>query len=270
MKKELRIFFTAVMFLTRIRVPKQVDHDPAHLQKSAKYFPLIGWIVGGISALVFLVFNRYLSANLAILSSMVAGILITGAFHEDGFADSCDAFGGGWTKEKILAIMKDSRLGTYGVIGLIAILSAKFILIQDLPRFTPSLESPSVNIFYNYRYFIVLLIAAHSSSRLMPVFIIQFSEYVTDPDSAKSRLLASRKLSWVYLTVACISGLAPLLLLPWVFSMAVILQLYLTYSLTKYFRRWIGGYTGDCLGAVQQVTEIAFYLAAVIIWQYIL
>ncbi len=78
-----------------------------------------------------------MSEDIAILASIIAGIFTTGAFHEDGFADVCDAFGGGWTKEKILMIMKDSRLGTYGVTGLIGILAAKFLLLKELPKFTP-------------------------------------------------------------------------------------------------------------------------------------
>src|SRR5882724_4395211 len=144
------------MFLTRIRVPATIDHRPEYLQKSPRYFPLIGWIVGGISILVFLAFNKFFSENIALLASMIAGILTTGAFHEDGFADTCDGFGGGWTKEKILLIMKDSRLGTYGVIGLISILASKYLLLKELPQFTPDLENPSLNIFYNYRYFLLL------------------------------------------------------------------------------------------------------------------
>ena len=270
MKKEIRIFFTAIMFLTRIQVPKFVDHDPSYISRSRKYFPLVGWIVGGMSVFVFLVINKYFSLNLAILASMIAGIFVTGAFHEDGFADCCDAFGGGWTKEKILAIMKDSRLGTYGVVGLIAILSVKFVLIQDLPKFTPDFPGTGMNIFYNYRYFILLIIGAHSSSRLMAVYVIQTSSYVTDPANSKSSLNSSDKLKLPELLVAILFGIAPLIFLPWKFALILLVQLYTAYSLKKYFTKWIGGYTGDCLGAVQQVTEIIFYLSATIIWQYLL
>src|SRR4051794_21756033 len=111
MKKELRIFFTAIMFLTRLPVPRFTDHSPEYLKQSSRYFPLVGWIVGGIGALVFYLFSSFFSLELSLLASIIATVLATGAFHEDGFADVCDAFGGGWTKEKILAIMKDSRLG---------------------------------------------------------------------------------------------------------------------------------------------------------------
>ena len=113
MKKEVQIFLTAVMFYTRIPVPSWVNHDADYLNKATKYFPLIGWIVGIIAVLVFVGANYLFNPSIAIIISMAASVLLTGAFHEDGFADVCDGFGGGWTKEKILMIMKDSRVGAY-------------------------------------------------------------------------------------------------------------------------------------------------------------
>ena len=97
MKKELRIFFTALMFLTRLPVPKIIDHNPDYLQKAAKYFPMIGWAVGIICGLTFAAGN-FLSTPIAAVLCIIAGLVTTGAFHEDGFADVCDGFGGGWTK----------------------------------------------------------------------------------------------------------------------------------------------------------------------------
>lgn len=269
-KNEWFIFLTAVMFLTRIRVPKNIDHRPEYLQKAPRYFPVIGWIVGGFSALIFLVFNRFVSTDVAIFASMIAGILTTGAFHEDGFADVCDGFGGGWTKEKILLIMKDSRIGAFGAIGLICILGSKFLLLKELPQFTPSIEHPSLNIIYNYRYFIVCIIAAHSVSRLVPVYIIRLFDYVTDPDVSKSKPVANRKPAIAELVVATIAGLLPMAFLSWHFLLLLIPVLYVAWSMAVYCKKWIGGYTGDCLGAVQQVTELVFYLGFIIVWKYLL
>jgi adenosylcobinamide-GDP ribazoletransferase len=270
MKKELRIFFTAFMFLTRLPVPRFTDHSPEYLEKSVKYFPIVGWVVGGISALTFLVFNKYISEDIALAASIIAGILTTGAFHEDGFADVCDAFGGGWTKEKILLIMKDSRLGTYGVIGLIAILASKFLLLQELPKFTPDASHPSTNIFYNYRYFIFVLLAAHAVSRFMPVIIIQFYDYVTDPEGSKSKPVATRKPGPVLLLIAAVFAGIPFLFLSWHFLLAVIPVVLIAFNLAKYFKKWIGGYTGDCLGAIQQVSELTFYLSVIIVWRFVI
>ena len=269
MKKELRIFFTAMMFLTRLPVPRFADHSPDYLERSVKYFPLIGWIVAAISGFTFLVFNKYISEDLAIAASIIAGILTTGAFHEDGFADVCDAFGGGWTKEKILLIMKDSRLGSYGVIGMMAILFCKFLLLKELPKFTPDLQAPSINIFYNYRYFLLTLIAAHGVSRLMPILVMRSYDYVTDPEGSKSKPVASRKPSLPMLLIATITALLPFAFMSWQFLLAIVPVVYVAFSLAKYFKKWIGGYTGDCMGAIQQVSELCYYLSTIIIWRYI-
>jgi adenosylcobinamide-GDP ribazoletransferase len=270
MKKEIRIFFTALMFLTRIGVPKNIDHSPEYLQKSPKYFPVVGWIVGSLSALSFLVFGKYVSADIGILASMLTGILVTGAFHEDGFADVCDGFGGGWTKEKILQIMKDSRIGAFGAIGLISILGTKFLVLKELPQFNPDLAHPGSNIFFNSRYFILTMIAAHSLSRLMPVWVIQSSGYVSEPETSKSKPIADKKLSVPELVLATLFALSPFIFLSWHFLLAILPVVYATYELKKYFEKWIGGYTGDCLGAIQQVTEIVFYLSVIIVWRFII
>ncbi|HXB12726.1 MAG TPA: adenosylcobinamide-GDP ribazoletransferase, partial [Bacteroidia bacterium] len=119
MKKEIRIFFTALMFFTRIPCPKWVDHSEEYLNRSSKYFPLMGWIVGGLSSIVFYSCSFFLPISVSVLLSMVTSIYVTGAFHEDGLADVCDGFGGGWIKDKIMDIMKDSRVGAFGVIGVV-------------------------------------------------------------------------------------------------------------------------------------------------------
>jgi adenosylcobinamide-GDP ribazoletransferase len=267
MKKEVRIFLTAIMFLTRIRVPASTDHSPEYLRQAPRYFPVVGWIVGAISALFFLAVSRYVSTDAGILASMIAGLFVTGAFHEDGFADVCDAFGGGWTREKILEIMKDSRIGAFGAIGLIAILASKFVLLKELPAFTPDLGTGHT-IFYSYRYFILGVIIAHSCSRLMPVLVMQTSEYSGIADRSKSGAMTGQKLSGGALTVAIALALAPFAFLSWHYLLIILPALYTTYELNRYFKRWIGGYTGDCLGAIQQVTEIVIYLGFILVWRY--
>ena len=254
MATELDIFFTALMFFTRLPVPKNIDHGQNMLQKSARYFPWVGLVVGGISAATFYAFQFVFSINISLLFSMAAGILITGAFHEDGFADMCDAFGGGWTKDKILLIMKDSRLGTYGVIGVILILSFKFLLLGEL-------FSASSNMIQ----FFSLIIAAHSSSRFAAVTIMQQYNYVTETDGSKSKPLANRKLFLHEIIIAVVGTLLPFIFLPYTILLTLIpiavARIYLGY----YFNKWIGGYTGDCLGATQQVCEVVFYASTILI-----
>lgn len=256
-KDQLAVFLTALMFFTRIPVPRNIDHSNTLLQRSARYFSWVGLLIGCIAAIVFLLSSQLLSPALAILFSMLAGILTTGAFHEDGFADCCDAFGGGWTKEKILLIMKDSRLGTFGVIGLTGILSFKFLLLGELFNKT-SLTGMSL-----------LMIAAHSSSRLMAVFIMQQYDYVQDIDLSKSKPLANRKLTTVEMTIAILGTVIPFLFLAPVYSLAIFPMLVVCRLAGQYFKKWIGGYTGDCLGATQQLTELFFYLGILLITQYL-
>ena len=263
MKKEVRIFFTAMMFLTRLPVPRFTDHAPEYLERSAKYFPLIGWIVGGVSAIVLLLVRQVFSIELSILASIIAGILTTGAFHEDGFADVCDAFGGGWTKEKILDIMKDSRLGTYGVAGLVLMLATKFILVRELALLLlPEVGSFSLN-------FLFLIIAVHATSRLMPVLTIQTSTYAYADDRSKSKPLASTKLATAELLLAISFTLIPFVFLPVTWLVIFIPAIIATLLLKRYFHRWIGGYTGDCLGAIQQTTEVVCYLTLIGLWKFI-
>jgi adenosylcobinamide-GDP ribazoletransferase len=250
-KKELDIFFAAIMFFTRIPVPKIKNYSPNYLQQSAKYFSWVGLLVAFIAGLVYYIVNLFLHQNIAIMLSMLASILTTGAFHEDGFADSCDAFGGGYTKEKILTIMKDSRLGTYGVIGLIGILSFKYIFLSNLAYQLPA------------KYIVFLLMAAHSASRMMAVFIMQFYSYVQDIDASKSKPLANQKLSTLQLIIAILGAAISFLFLFPFFIFAIIPVFATTLACGKFFNKHIQGYTGDCLGATQQITEVVFYFAII-------
>ena len=125
MKKELRIFFTALMFYTRIPCPGWVDHSEDYLNKATRYFPLIGWLIGLAMALVIYGSLFILPISVCVILALAVSVLMTGAFHEDGFGDVCDGFGGGWTKSQILEIMKDSRVGTYSVVGFILLFALK-------------------------------------------------------------------------------------------------------------------------------------------------
>lgn len=252
MKKEIRIFFTALMFFTRIPCPPSTDHSEEYLNKASKYFTLIGVIVGSLVAASFLFFQLIFPFEISLLLSFVVSVLITGAFHEDGFADVCDGFGGGWTKEKILEIMKDSRLGTYGTIGLIGILALKFLSLNYL-------ESQNV---------VFILISGHAISRLTSVSIIYTHEYAREDLLSKAKPL-STKMTHADFFIATIFGLSPLLLFNNLFVFLTILPLIgVKLYLSAYFKKWLGGYTGDCLGAVQQVAEVVFYLSLIIIFNY--
>ncbi len=240
------------MFLTRIPVSRWADHSEERLNRSAAFFPLVGMIVGAICAGVFLLCSRALSREASILLSMAAGILTTGAFHEDGFADFCDGFGGGWTKEKILEIMKDSRIGAFGAIGLVLILLLKYRLLLD----AASARLP------------LLMISAHAVSRMMPVWIMWALPYVRDASGMAKPIAISKH--FPDLAAATLFGFAPLLGFEnWHALIPPALAAVPALLLGLYMKKWIGGYTGDCLGAVQQVTEITYYAAALGIWSFL-
>lgn len=251
MRKQIELFFTALMFYTRIPCPKWVTHDPEYLNKATRYFPLMGWIVAAVCALVYMATEFFLGSAIAVILSMIAGILTTGAFHEDGFADVCDAFGGGWTKEKILDIMKDSRIGAYGAIGIMLLLLLKFTTLSAMP----------------FTQMWMILLAAHSFSRLCAVLLVATSQYVRENDDAKAKPLA-KSITAKEMIPAVLFGLVPLLFFQRIeIIYALILPLLGTFFLRRYFHKWIGGYTGDCLGATQQVTEVLFYVGLLAYWK---
>jgi adenosylcobinamide-GDP ribazoletransferase len=275
LRHEIRVFFTAVMFLTRLPVPRQTDHHPGYLQQAPRYFPWVGLMVGFLTTGVYLVTVRVFPTAIALAASMVSGILITGAFHEDGFADVCDGFGGGWTKEKILAIMKDSRLGTFGVIGLGAMLGLKFLALDALVSGGAPAGGAQLSVFpaggapgagLNAGPLLAVFLLAHSVSRFCPMVVMQCFPYAGDMETGKSREVTRQALSFGGALIALVALAIPCCLLPPLYLLSLIPAALATFLLSRYFAKWIGGYTGDCLGAIQQVTELTIYLGVYILY----
>lgn len=249
-RRELEYFLGAVRFFTRLPVPAWVGHSSEALNHSARYFPAVGLLVGGIGALVYLAAALLWPQPVAVLLSMAATIYATGAFHEDGLADTVDGLGGGWEKLRILEIMKDSRVGSYGVVAMVLALLGKFTLLSSLDAALLPFA----------------LIAGHAISRFCATLLLATMEYVREDALAKSKPLATR-LSPGALLVAMLFALCGLIGLPLQNALvACLLAALATFWLASKFRRWLGGYTGDCLGAVQQVSEIAFYLGLLVSW----
>ena len=261
MKEELRIFFTALMFYTRIPCPKNIDHSPEYINKATRYFPLIGWIVGAISFVVFYLSLFLFDINVAVLFSLIAGILTTGAFHEDGLAEVFDGFGGGWTKTKILEIMKDSRVGAYGVIALIFLFGIKYLSLNGL-----LLKIDRTN----YLHIALIFISYHSLARFTAINIVFTSQYSREDETSKAKPIAKAH-SYKEIIGAYFFGLLPLLVLcfmNWKFSI-VLFPLFLLYFFSKrYFQKWIDGYTGDCLGATEQLAECVTLLTYLALWKF--
>lgn len=250
-KNEINIILTALMFYTRIPVTRRLQYSPEMLNKSTRYFPFVGWIVGGSVALVYTLSAKVFPESISILLIMGAGIIITGAFHEDGFADVCDGFGGGWNKEDRLRIMKDSRIGAYGTIGIIMLLLTRFFLLFELS---------GANLF-------PILIAGHVLSRIVPVVVIFFGNYSRDDLTSKVKPIGQRISIGGFIFAIC-SGLLVLVLFPsFEFLTLPILPIGSGLLLMQYFSKRIGGYTGDCLGTIQQVSEIMVYLSIFIVYK---
>ncbi len=262
MYKEWRYFLLALGFFTRIPVPNFADFQESDLNHSAKYFPLIGIIVGLVGAGIFALSAQFLSQNIAVLISMASTIYLTGAFHEDGLADSADGLGGGWDKEQILTIMQDSRLGTYGAVALFLVLFTKFQLLSSL----------------NYYLIPFALIAGHALSRLTAVYVMATLSYTKPAGKAKPLATA---INFKDLMLATVFGLLPFFAIiallvannhaPEIsvkFVLMTLIPVFLSWFWWRQkIHKWLGGYTGDTLGAMQQITELAFYLG-VAIWSY--
>ena len=256
MKQEIKIFFTALMFYTRIPCPKFGDFDEELLNKATRYFPLIGWIVAGGAVLTIYLLHFILPLSVCVILSLAVTVLMTGSFHEDGFADSCDGFGGGWTKTRILDIMKDSRVGTYAVVGLILLFLLKISATVELLQ-------------HDFIFGLKTIFLAHVLSRFTTETLIFTHEYSREDATSKVKPLA-KKLSGKNLFISLLFTLPAFLLFQnaWVFAVFIPVYLMKMY-LARYFSKWIDGYTGDCLGATQQITEVIIYLAMLILWKFI-
>jgi adenosylcobinamide-GDP ribazoletransferase len=245
--RQLNLFFVAMGFFTRLPTPSWVITDENELKKSSRYFGLVGLLIGIICALVYWFTQQWLPTNVAVLLAMVAGVIVTGGFHEGGLADTADGFLGGKTVEDKLRIMKDSRLGSYGALVLTLALLLRWQLLVELALFSPWAA-------------ITGFIVAHTLSRVLASSLIFSVKYVSNPDAEVSkRLTHDQSLNDLLFLLA--SGIFVLFWLNGLAAFVLFISLWvLRFSLCKYFRTQIGGYTGDTLDAAQQVTEIMCYL----------
>jgi adenosylcobinamide-GDP ribazoletransferase len=240
-------FFNALRFMTIVPVPSSDGTiEPDWLSRCAKYFPAIGIGVGLASAVVWLLADRLWGPVVASLLAVAASVVITGALHEDGLADTADSLGGA-SVEKRLAIMKDSRIGTYGTLALMFSLALRVTALADLPGWTAA----------------AALIAAHAAARLTPVFVMNALPYAGDAAAMKVSYVDAR-VSTDDRRFALILVFCALLPLALVSILSVIAGLLLGTALAAAVTHWaqqrINGYTGDVLGAIEQAFEIGFLL----------
>ena len=241
-------FLGALGFLTRIRVPDRALARP--LNDTAKYFSLVGLLLGITLSLIFTAFSYVFPTTVAVTLVFAASALITGAFHEDGFADTVDGFGGGWTKADVLRIMQDSRIGSFGALGLVLLVILK---IQALSSIELAWIGPAV-------------ILANALSRFVSTTFVFTHEYVRF--EGKSKPLADG-IDRRSLFVCAFFGLVPLALFPLMVSLTILVATIVLWLFWSYrIKTRIGGYTGDTLGAIQQLTEVLVFLV-VAAWTFI-
>ena len=169
LKREIEYFFGALRFFTRLPVPAWVGHSSEALERATRYFPAVGLLVGAIAASIFSVTSTLWPTTLAVLASMASTLYLTGGFHEDGWSDMVDGFGGGWEKAQILAIMKDSRIGSFGAMALVMLLLTKFCALVEIDP----LAIPAA------------LLAGHAVSRFAAATLLRALDYVRDEGKAK-------------------------------------------------------------------------------------
>jgi adenosylcobinamide-GDP ribazoletransferase len=252
MRAQVALFFTALGYFTRLPVPAWVTWSPERMKHCVRYLPLVGWVVGGAGAASLYLLAQVLPASVAVILSMAVTVRLTGALHEDGLADTCDGLGGGWDKAQVLAIMKDSRIGSYGAIGIVLMLLAKAAVLVELASASPALTAAA-------------LLAAHPLSRLAATAVLHALPYARNDDGGKAGAVV-RRLKRGELMLAGGFGLVPaaaLLDLPQGLA-ALALATLVTAWLARVFLRRLGGHTGDLLGAVQQAAELACYVGVLL------
>lgn len=239
------VFFTRLPFwrLKAFNVPAE------YFKQVINYWPVVGWLTAGIMAAVLWGAAQILPFSLAIILAIVSRLLITGALHEDGLADFFDGVGGGTTRERILEIMKDSHIGTYGVISLIIYFVMLFFCIESI----------------GIQLACLVLLAGDPFCKFIASQITLFLPYARTVETSKSKMIY-KKMSFKTFIVTFIFGCLPIVFLLdtrrlW---LAVLLPIIIFFILIFIMKKKIGGYTGDCCGAVFLICELVFYLGVVI------
>ncbi|MDR2969650.1 MAG: adenosylcobinamide-GDP ribazoletransferase [Tannerellaceae bacterium] len=240
----------ALMFFTRLPLNRLANVPAEYFHRVVPYWPLTGWVTSGCTAAVLTIAALFLPANIALLLAMTARLLLTGCLHEDGLADFLDGFGGGSNRERTLAIMKDSHIGTYGTVGLVFYFLLFYFLLESLP----------------VEYAACAILAGDPFSKMTAGMIVNRLPYARTAEASKTKSVYSPMNGREYF-YTFLFGLLPLLWLPGIhFAGATVFPLIALWLLTSLMKRKIGGYTGDCCGATFLLCELAFYLACTLIY----
>lgn len=245
MRRLAEELLVAFQFLTRLPITR-VPYQPDSLARSAKFFPVVGLAVGLCASLLQSILVLHLDRALVALLVLIFLVLITGGLHEDALADTADAFGGGWDRAQILTILRDSRIGSFGALALVLSVLARFLLLSTLP----------------VDRFMAFAVSAHVLCRWTTLPLSYFLPSAREGDGQGARI--AQKISTASLFIGTVLSFAIVLYLmrseSWI---PVLVTLGITVSSGLYYFRRIGGVTGDCFGATNQLTEIAVYFCGV-------
>lgn len=245
LRYQYQLFCLAVSFFSRLPIPASTPYSDERMNRAGRYFALVGLILGILCAIAYNLSAALLPPQFAVFITMVFSLLLTGAFHEDGLTDMADGIGGGMTTERRLVIMKDSRIGTYGAATLIMALLGKFIMLSYLAVHTE---------------LAVILLIAYTLSRTVAASLIFDMPYVSDASTSKSKPLANAQTVPELLFSVATGILVCLVLAPDLALVLIVAAVLFRIGFKAWLNARLGGFTGDCLGAAQQLMELLIYL----------
>ncbi|MGB5952524.1 MAG: adenosylcobinamide-GDP ribazoletransferase [Ornithinimicrobium sp.] len=246
---EVRVAATALTFLTRLPLARLSSADPAGLSAATRWFPVVGLSIGGLLAMTLLGVDALVPTTVAVVLTIAVGVLVTGGLHEDGFADVADS-AGAFGVERRLAIMRDSRIGAYGALALLLLVLARFVTLSAIAASTVSLV-------------VAALVTAHVMARWSSVALMAALPYAR-PEGANGIVAQGVKASQLGLAtaVAALCLIPAAALAPLMTMMAIIAALIIASVAGWWFKRTLGGITGDCLGAANVLVEIVVLAVA--------
>lgn len=261
-KSFLYRLLAALMFFTRLPWWRLAVVPKRYFERVVPLWPLTGWLTGGVMALTYWGASQFFSPLLSVVLALLARVLLTGALHEDGLADFCDGFGGGHDRESTLRIMKDSHIGTYGVLGLLFYFLVTVLILSEI---VCKLHAAHLSSHFFSLHPAFILFSADVFAKWVSSNIVDVLPYARSEAEAKNRLiyqktpLAERCFSFV-------AGVVPtLLLLPLRLQFAMFVSaLTAVMMMTAMFRR-LRGYTGDCCGACFLFSELMYYFGILLI-----
>lgn len=245
----------ALVFFTRLPFWKlKAFNVPLDYYKDAiNYWAVTSWLTACVMSATLWLSTQVFPYTVAVLLALLSRVLLTGALHEDGLADFLDGFGGGRNREKILAIMKDSHIGTFGVIGLLFYFLLLYGLLSHLPLIIAC----------------VIILIADPFCKFISSQIVRFLPYARTAEGSKSKVIYN-KATPVSFLVSAFFGLLPLLFIPSIkWLTALLLPVVIFLFLIRFMKKKIGGYTGDCCGALFLLCELSFYIGIFICFKFL-